>query len=324
MERLTLILFIIGFVFLIKGADMLVEGSSSVAKKFWISDIIIGLTIVAFGTSAPELVVNVSSSLKGATGITIGNVLGSNIANILLILGASALFAPLKVKKKLLSNEVFFTIIATVVFGIFINDRFIDGAAQGLVTRSEGLILLVLLWIFLYYVYQSIKNGKADEEEGEIKVLPVWKSLLWIVLGLGGLILGGEWIVNGAVMIAEAFGISQRVIGLTIIAIGTSLPELATSAIAAYKGKTDLALGNVIGSNIFNILFILGMSSLITPIPALAGTTGDLILLCFATGLIYVFGYGITGKKWQINKREGVLMIVLYLVYLGYLVFSTI
>lgn len=191
MERgniLTIALFILGFVFLIKGADMLVSGASSTAKRFNISDMVIGLTIVAFGTSAPELVVNISSSLKGLSGITIGNVLGSNIANILLILGASALLYPLKVQKKLLRNETVFTLIATIIFATFINDMLIDGTTP-LVTRSEGITLILLLGIFLYYIYHSIKQKPAEESQETTVTMPLWKGIVWIILGLTGLIL---------------------------------------------------------------------------------------------------------------------------------------
>lgn len=319
MNRLTLFLFPIWFIFLIKWADFLVDGASSLAKKLNISDIIIGLTIVAFGTSAPELVVNITSSLKGATGITIGNVLGSNIANILLILGVAALFSPLKIKQKLLSYEVFFTVLATIIFTIFINDPFIDWAGQGIVSRSEGLVLMSMLWLFLYYIYQSSKHS-ASSSDTTVKMFSWGKSLLWIWWGLVGLIVWGNWIVDGAVMIATLAGISERVIGLTIIAIGTSLPELATSVMAAYKGKTDLALGNVIGSNLFNILFILGVSSLITPIPALNWTFWDITLLCLATFLLYVFWLGRIGKKGLLIRKDGIIMLSIYILYLAYLV----
>lgn len=326
MERgniLTIALFILGFVFLIKGADMLVSWASSTAKRFNISDMVIGLTIVAFGTSAPELVVNISSSLKGLSGIAIGNILGSNIANILLILGVSALLYPLKVQKKLLQNETVFTLIATLIFGLFINDMLIDGTSS-MMTRSEGVSLLLLLGIFLYYIYHSIKQAPEEETQETSVPMPLWKGITWIILGLAGLVLWGEWIVNGAVWIAKNLGMSERIIGLTIIAVGTSLPELATSAIAAYKKNTDIALGNIIGSNIFNILFILGVSASISPIPSLPGTNWDLLVSIWATLLVFWFGYGgITNKKREINKREWGIMVLLYFLYLSYLVISS-
>lgn len=322
MERGTLLLFIVGFFLLLKGADMLVNGASSLAKRFKISDMIIGLTIVAFWTSSPELVVNITSSLQWITGITVGNILGSNIANILLILWISAVIYPIAVKKEFLSRELILSIMATVVFAVFINDRRIDGAASSIVTRSEGLLLIILLWFFLYYVSATIKVRKTDPEQ-EVQLFPLWKSVLWIVLWLIGLILGWEWIVNWAVMITKSLGISERIIWLTIVAVWTSLPELATSAIAAYKGKSDIALGNVIWSNIFNILFILGVSALITPIPAIWGTNADLLILVIATALVLVFWYGVIGKKWQIGKREGGFMILLYIGYLTYLVMES-
>lgn len=317
------LLFIIWFIILIKGADLLVDGASSIAKKLKISDLIIGLTIVAFGTSAPELVVNVSASLSGATGITIGNIVGSNIANILLILWISAIIYPLHMKKEILSREAIFTVIATLIFAIFINDTFIDWGVN-LVTRSEGLLLITLLGIFLYYLFANSKNQK-DASSEEIKTLSRGKSIAWVVFGLAGLILWGEWIVNGAIEIAQHFGISERIIGLTIIAIGTSLPELATSAVAAYKKNTDLAIGNVLGSNLLNILFILGVSSLITPIPAIVGTNTDLLVLVVATALIFFFamGRGFRGKKYQISRIDGIMMVVIYGGYVAYLIFGS-
>ena len=323
-EIRTLCLFILGFICLIKGADILIEWASSLAKKANISNMIIGLTIVWFGTSAPELLVNISSSLKGITGITIGNIIWSNISNILLILWASAIFHPLLIKKKLLLNEVLFTLFATLIFACMINDHIIDHSSFDIVSRSEGMILLILFGIFLYYVYRNINKWETREQEkGEIRILPLRKSCLRIALWLWGLILGGERIVNGATLIARYFGLSERVIGLTIIAIGTSLPELATSIIAAYKKNTDLALWNIIWSNIFNILFILGVSSIITPIPWLHGTNIDLILLLLATILIYIFAFRKTwGKQREINRREGILMLGIYLWYLSYLIIS--
>ena len=324
LEIRTLCLFILGFICLIKGADILIEWASSLAKKANISKMIIGLTIVWFGTSAPELLVNISSSLKGITGITIGNIIWSNISNILLILWVSAIFHPLLIKKKLLLNEVLFTLFATLILACMINDHIIDHGSFDIVSRSEGMILLILFGIFLYYVYRNINKWEAREQEkGEIRILPLWKSCLRIALWLWGLILGGERIVNGATLIARYFGLSERVIGLTIIAIGTSLPELATSIIAAYKKNTDLALGNIIWSNIFNILFILGVSSIITPIPWLHGTNIDLIFLLLATVLIYIFAFRKTwGKQREINRREGILMLGIYLWYLTYLIIS--
>ena len=313
MSRWIGLLFILGFVFLIKGADMLVEGASSLAKKCGISDMVIGLTIVAFGTSAPELVVNVTSSLQGATGITIGNVLGSNIANILLILGAAAVITPITVQKKFLSREVVICLAATLVFAIFINDARIDGAATSRVSRSEGIILILLLLFFVYYLFATAKRENTDTES-TIAIFPLRKSLLWIGLGLVGLLFGGERIVNGAVAIATSFWLSERLIGLTIIAVGTSLPELATSLLAAYRKNADIALGNVIGSNVFNILFILGVSAVIAPIPALPGTNNDLILLIVATLLIFIFGATRGARKGQIGRVAGSAMLLLYVV----------
>lgn len=316
MNFVTILLFIIGFPFLIKGADFLVDGASSLAKKFWIPDLIIGLTIVAFWTSAPELVVNINSSLQGITGITIGNILGSNIANILLILWLAAAIYPIRIKSTFLKREVIISAMATLVFAIFINDIWIDGTTNAFVSRSEGITLIILLGFFLYYLFETSKQQKSKEK---IQIFPLWKSLLRIGLGIGGLILGGDRIVNGAAEIATQFGISERIIGLTIIAIGTSLPELATSAMAAYKKNSDIAIANVIGSNIFNILFILGASSIITPIPSIKGTNMDLLILIITTFLIFFF-YTRGNLKRTIEKKEGVFMLILYICYIIYLI----
>lgn len=319
MTRITIVLFIIGFFILVKGADLLVDGASSLAKKLNVSDMVIGLTIVAFGTSAPELVVNITSSLEGADGITIGNIIGSNIANILLILWISAIICPLQLKKKFISREVMISLMTIVLFAIFINDIRIDGATASVVSRSEGLAMIILIGFFVYYLFLAAKSQKNTAEE-TVHIYPVWKSLLFVVIGLIWLIIGGERIVDGAVAIAQYFWISERIIGLTIIAVGTSLPELATSIVAAKKGNSDLAVGNVVWSCIFNILFILWVSSVIIPIPALPGTNFDLLALFLATLFLVLSGYGIIGKKWKIEAWEGFFMIAMYVWYLFYLI----
>ena len=269
---LTYILFIVGFIFLVKGADLLVDGAAAFAKKFKISTLVIGLTIVAFGTSAPELVVNIFASISGNSEIAIGNILGSNIANILLILGISALIFPLPAKKSTIKKEIPFSLLAVLVLGILVNDLLIDqvnllDGASGLLSRIDGLILLAFMTIFMVYTFGIAKNPEEAGEGEEIKNLPLAKSIAYIGIGLLGLVLGGRWIVNGAVKIAELFNVSEALIGLTIVAVGTSLPELATSAVAAYKKQADIAIGNIVGSNIFNIFFVLGVSSIIRPLP---------------------------------------------------------
>ena len=320
MTFLTLFLFIIGFLFLIKGGNLLVDWASSLAKKFWLSNLLIGLTIVAFWTSAPELVINIHSSFQGITGITIGNILWSNIANILLILGLAAAIYPVKIKPTFLKREIIISAMATLIFAVFINDIWIDGSNTAFVGRSEGITLIILLGFFLYYLFETSQQ-QTKPPKTAIQIFPLWKSFLWIGLGITGLIVGGNWIVNWAVAIATHFWISERIIGLTIIAVGTSLPELATSAVAAYKKNSDIAIANVIGSNIFNILFILGTSALIAPIPSMPGTNTDLLVLTLATLLIFFF-YMRGKRKRTIEKKEGILMLLLYVCYISFLIFG--
>lgn len=313
---LTYILFILGFVILIKGADLLVDGASSLAKKFKISSLVIGLTIVAFGTSAPELIVNIIASVKGSTEIAIGNILGSNIANILLILGISAVIFPLAVKKHTTWKEIPLSLLAVLVIGFLANDALIDNADFSVISRIDGLILISFFTIFLYYTFGIAKSG--FEAETDIKEFGILKSTLFIIAGLIGLFFGGQWIVEGAVAIATALNISQSLIGLTIVAIGTSLPELATSALAAYKKQADIAVGNVVGSNIFNIFWILGLSSIIKPLPFSLATNIDIGMVILASLALFVFMF--IGKKHILERWQGAFFIISYVVYIIFLV----
>lgn len=309
-----------GIALIIYGANWLVEGASSVAKKFGISDLVIGLTIVAFGTSAPELTVNIFSALKGSTDIAVGNVLGSNICNILLILGVTTIISPIAIKKNTQWREIPFALLAAIVLGIVANDMLLDGATNGnFITRIDGLILLCFIAIFLVYSFEIARHGTNDDTETVVP-LPAWKSAAFIVAGLAGLFFGGQYLVEGAVNIAKILGMSEKVIGLTIIAIGTSLPELATSIVAARKKKADMAIGNVIGSNIFNTFFILGTTATIKPLPISASLNTDLgvnlgvsILLFAAT---FLFSRNILGRV------EGFIFVTLYLAYLTYSLFQ--
>ncbi len=316
---ITYILFIIGFFFLIKGADLLVEGSSSIAQKLKISRIVIGLTIVAFGTSAPEFIVNIFASAQGNSEIAIGNILGSNISNILLILGISAIIYPITAKKNTVLKEIPLSLLAVIVLGIMTNDTIIDGTNFSGLTRIDGLILLSFFIIFLYYIF-GITKSDTDIVEEKIKVFSYSKALTFIMLGLVGLIIGGEWIVNGAVKIAEFFNISQSLIGLTIIAIGTSLPELTTSAVAAYKKQSDIAIGNVVGSNILNIFWVLGFSAIIRPLPFNISSNIDIMMTIFASILLFLIMF--IGKKRIIERWQGILMITIYLSYIVFLVLT--
>jgi len=316
---ITYILFIIGFFLLIKGADLLVDGSASIAKKLKISSIVIGLTIVAFGTSAPEFIVNIFANVRGNSEIAIGNILGSNIANILLILGISAIIYPITAKKNTVLKEIPLSLLAAIVLGLMANDLIIDGASFSGITRIDGFILLSFFIIFLYYTFGITKSDKDIVEE-EIKVFSYSKAVIFIILGLAGLVIGGKWIVDGAIKIAELFNISQSLIGLTIVAIGTSLPELATSAIAAYKKQSDIAIGNVVGSNIFNIFWILGASAIIRPLPFSNSSNGDIAMTIFASVILFIVMF--IGKKRVIERWQGVFMVTLYAGYVVFLVLT--
>ena len=312
------LLLAIGFVLLIAGADYLVRGASSVAKRLKISDLIIGLTVVSIGTSAPELSVNIIASLDNAPGMAIGNVIGSNIFNFLLIIGFAAIVSPIGLKNSLLKIEIPFAILASLALIFVASDTFFD-STPGVISRSDGMILLLFFSIFMYYIFLSAKKGEIKEEEILEKEnnLSVWLSVIYIAGGLGALVFGGDLIVGSATELAVGWGMSETVIGLTIVATGTSLPELATSLVAAYKGNSDIAIGNVIGSNIFNIFLILGASSVITPLPFAASSTIDALVAAAATGVVLFFGY--RGKGLKIDRKEGIILIVMYAAYITYL-----
>lgn len=310
--------FVVGFIILIKGADLLVIGASSIARRLKVSDLVIGLTVVAFGTSAPELFVNIVASLKGTTDIAIGNILGSNIANIFLILGISAIIFPLAVTKGTVWKEIPLSLLAALLLGIFANDRLIDKTDFSALTRIDGLVFLAFFIIFIYYSFSIAKRIEGMEEQTPPKAYTLTKSLFFIICGLFGLSIGGKWIVDGAVYLAMRFELSQSLIGLTIVAVGTSLPELATSAVAAYKKNADIAVGNVVGSNIFNIFFVLGVSSIIRPLPFQAYNTIDIGMAIAASMLLFIFMF--TGGRRKLDRWEGVMFIVLYIGYISFLI----
>lgn len=314
---LIYILFVLGFVVLIKGADLLVDGSSSLASRFGVSPMVIGLTIVAFGTSAPELVVNLMASLSGNTDIAIGNVVGSNIANILLILGAAAVVYPLTVKRSTVWKEIPFALLASVMLFVFANDALIDGANSSMLSRVDGLAFLGFFVIFLYYIIGLAKSAPVEAGD-EVATMPTAKAVAGVVIGIAGLVVGGKWIVDGAIALASGFGVSETLIGLTIVAIGTSLPEMATSVVAAYKRNVDIAVGNVIGSNIFNIFWILGVSALINPLPFTEQLNLDLFVVIAATLALFVSVF--VGKKHVIERWQGVVFVLLYVFYVLYLI----
>lgn len=323
---LTVILFILGFVFLIKGADIMIDGSSSIAKRFGLSSFFIGLTIVAFGTSAPELVISTLASVRGSSGIALGNIIGSNISNTLLILGIAAIIYPLVVRRAIVNKAIPFSLLSILAVGILVNDFLIDKTASNGLTRIDGLILILFFSIFIYYTFGTTKSKENifQKTVGEIKheepkTYTNSTSISMIIFGLLGLAIGGKWIVTGAIAIANYFSLSEALIGLTIVAVGTSLPELAASATAAYKGRTDIAVGNVIGSNIFNLLWVLGLSSVISSISYNPALNADLLILLAVTVLLLFLIY--IGKRNIIGKWEGIVLLGLYVCYLMFVVY---
>lgn len=314
---LTYILFVIGFVLLISGANILVEGSASIAKKLNISSIVIGLTIVAFGTSAPEFIVNIFASVQGNTEIAIGNIIGSNIVNILLILGVSSIIYPLATQENTVWKEIPLSLLAAILLGVMVNDTLIDGGTFSGLTRIDGIVFLAFFIIFLYYTF-GISKVSGENTDLEIKEMSYMKSSFYVAGGLLGLVFGGKWIVDGAIKIAEGFNVSQSLIGLTVVAIGTSLPELATSAVAAYKKQSDIAIGNVVGSNIFNIFWILGFSSVINPLPFSKDSAIDVIMTIVASLILFLIMF--IGKKHTVERWQGVIMILIYVGYVAYLI----
>lgn len=311
-------LFVLGFVLLIKGADWLIEGAVNLARRFQVSDLVIGMTVVAFGTSAPELVVNLIASFSGKSDLATGNILGSNVANILLVPGVAALIYPLAVKKKTARVDLPLSAISVVLLLLLaLNFQFADWKGMHLLSQIDGGVLVLFFAGFLWYSFSS-GDVHADEELADIHSDSLPKSIFLVLLGLAGLAVGGDWIVQGAIEIARSFGMSEALIGLTIVAIGTSLPEVAASAMAAKKKNADLAMGNVIGSNLFNVLWVLGCSSLIRPLdmPGRAVVDGGLVVLAS----VFVFAVIVLPKKWQINLPKGVLLLVAYAGYITFLV----
>lgn len=311
------LILIAGVALVIVGANGLVDGASSIAKRFNISNLVIGLTVVAFGTSTPELAVSVLSTLKGSTDIAIGNVIGSNILNIFLILGIAAVIFPLTVHSSTIWKEIPLSLLAVIMVIVTANEVIFDGSGSAAITRSDGIILLSFFLIFIYYSFGVAKNTQ-DSIHNEVKKMPVLKSVIYVVLGLTGLYFGGQFIVESAIKIARSFEISEAIIGLTIVAVGTSLPELATSIVAAIKKNSDIAVGNVVGSNIFNVFFILGVSGLIRPLPLGNITMVDLLVALFASLLLFLFCFTFKGRK--INRVEGLIFLVIYAVYTYYLI----
>lgn len=312
---LQFVLLVAGLLLLIKGADWLVENSSAFARKKRISELAIGLTIVAFGTSAPELVVNVVAAYQGHEDIVFGNVIGSNNFNLLFILGVAGLISPLLVQKTTVWKEIPISLLAAAILYFLVNDFFVD--QQGTLGRWDALVLILFFLAFLFYVYKQLNSEPSTAGE----VVPASSNLKifgFIVLGLAGLIIGGRLVVDNAMEIAATLGVSEKIIGVTIVAAGTSLPELATSVIAAFKKNNDIAVGNIVGSNIFNIFFILGVSSMVKPIDYNAVFNNDLYLLFAGTILLFLFMF-LGGKK-SLERWEAGILLLIYISYTAFLV----
>ncbi len=306
-----------GLLLLIFGSNWLVDGASSLARKLNISDIVIGLTVVAFGTSSPELVVNLIASFNGNTDIAIGNIVGSNIFNILVILGVTAVVLPVRVMNNTVWKEIPFSILAVLVLGFIANDIIIDGHQKNEISRIDGLVLLSFFAIFMAYTFILAKQSGPLMEVEKVR-MSVPKSGFFVIAGLAGLFFGGRFLVMGAVDIARTLGMTESVIGLTVVAAGTSLPELATSITAALKKNSDIAIGNVVGSNIFNVFFILGTSAVINPLPFSAGSNFDILTALLASILMFIFVFTRKGRK--IDRPEGIFLVLLYIAYTIYLI----
>ena len=314
---LSIISFIVGIVLVILGADWLTKGASGIARRFGVSELVIGLTIVALGTSLPELVISVGSAIKGSSGIALGNVIGSNIFNGLFILGVAAVITPIRFNARMLTREIPFNLLASVVLILVSGSMLVGGGKGEFVTRYSGLLLLCFLAVFVRYTF-SIPND--DDDEALEKPMSIGKVLLFILLGLAGLIFGGNIFVNGATELARVAGLSEAVIGITVVSAGSSLPELAVSVSAARKGNVGIALGNVLGSNILNIFLILGCSATITPISLDGFSYVDFYVLLASSLLIYIVTR--FGGKAVINRFEGVLLVSGYVAYTTWLIMN--
>lgn len=313
---------ILGLALILVGANILTDGASAIAKRWGVSDLIIGLTVVAFGTSAPELVISLISAIQGNAELAIGNVVGSNIFNILVIIGVTAMVMPIKVERSIMTNEIPLVILSSIALLVMGNTPLLDGASVMALTRSDGIVLLLFFMIFMRYTFAQAKTGvqSGDEDNAPTKAMPMWKAIVWVIGGLAALIYGGDRFVAGASGIASLLGVSDAIIALTIVAAGTSLPELATSVTAALKGKTGIAIGNVIGSNIFNIFLVLGCSATVHPLTFNGIGNFDLLTLTGASLLFWLFGWFF--KKRTITRAEGFILTACYIAYVTLLILT--
>lgn len=317
---MSYVLLVVGFFLLVKGADWFVDGSASIARKLHIPSIVIGLTIVSFGTSAPEAAVSITAGLNGQNDIALGNIVGSNIFNILAVIGAAAFIHPIRIQKSTIQKEFPFAISTAVVLLILSLDGLLQGYAANMISRADGLIMLIFFAIFLFYLFdlafQSHKNGEASEGEEMPEERSIGKSILLGLIGVSGIVLGGTLTVDSAEAIALSWGLSEKLVGLTILAVGTSLPEFVTSVVAAKKGENDIAIGNVLGSNVFNVFFILAASAVLTPIAVAPEIFFDMVIMLIT--MLFVFFFSILGK--DVNKWEGAFLFLCYVAYMVYIV----
>lgn len=310
----NILLVAVGFVLLIKGADFLVNGASSLAKRFQVSDIAIGLTVVAMGTSAPELVVNIISGSKNLDSVIFGNIIGSNIFNIFLILGISAVIYPLTVQRNALWKEVPYSLFVAIMFFLLVNDTMITGGSEDGLDFKDGIILLIFFAIFLIYIFMNLKRHPEEADGEEIIMYGSMKTTVMIVLGIAGLVFGGQMIVDNAIVVATEWGMDDKLIGLTIIAAGTSLPELATSAVAAFQKKSDLAVGNIVGSNIFNLLLVLGMTAMVNGTLSYDNVL-NVDLYFMMAGIVLLFVFMFTLNKFKLDRAEGFVYLLCFIAY---------
>ncbi len=311
----------LGIVLVSGGAHYLVEGASNLAKRMGVSDLIIGMTVVSFGTSAPELVVSVMAAYSGSGEIALGNVIGSNIANIGLILGITAIIQPMRIRHNTIWKDIPFSLIGVVVVIFMSGDVHLDRSSASVISRADGLVLLCFFVIYLYYTFNIAREEKPQTTEGLVR-RPLWLALFWVIGGLAALAYGGRLTIDGAVGIARGLGVSETIIGLTLVAVGTSLPELATSIAAALRGRADMAMGNVVGSNIFNIFFILGVSAVVSPLPIGKISLVDFIACFFITVLMFASGFVL--RKQIMYRPKGWMLLGLYALYLVWLVLTTV
>ncbi len=317
-EYMTYLFLVIGFALLIKGADYFVEGSSKIAGLLNVPPILVGLTIVAFGTSSPEATVSIIAALEGNADVAVGNVVGSNIFNITFVVGITAMLYPLKVENATLRKEIPFTFLGSIALFVVISDLALQNASINTISRTEGIILLLFFSVFMYYILEAARNNRNNDSVIETAIVEKkWgKNILLTVGGLAAIIFGGHLVVENSIKIAYSFGMSETLVGLTIVAVGTSLPELVTSVTAAIKKQSEIALGNIVGSNIFNIFFVLGASSVISPLPVDNKIFIDIIVMIVLTIILFIF----TRSDYRIAKTEGSVLAIAYVAYMVFII----